>query len=439
MVLVAGVGARHQSGDGGAARLSHRDGARARGRHGRSGGGDEAAVARCRRHHADQPQHLRPVRARRGGDRRRRARGRRLLLCRRRQLQRHRRQGAARRSRRRCHAHQPAQDVLDAAWRRRAGRGAGGACRRRWRRSCRCRTRCIDGDGVALCGARRGRCGEAAKPLGRMCAFHGQMGMFVRALAYMLSHGTDGMRQASEDAVLNANYVRAGLSDLMSLPFGDRPCMHEVLFDDRWLRGHRRHHARLRQGDDRRGLPPDDGVLPAGRARRHADRADRVGIQAEPRSVRRARCAGWPRPPRRGDVARFKDAPRFAPRRRLDETKAAREPKLRWAPAVSRQRRPSSWIFVADVVWDRSFELCWRVRAGDELSAESCDGASAALLGRGDGSRVASLEGALRGVWFAAFNLGPGRPSLESGGQSAPPVAMPDLTRATWHRVERQA
>ncbi len=70
-----------------------------------------------------------------------------------------------------------------------------------------------------------------------MCAFHGQMGMFVRALAYMLSHGSDGMRQASEDAVLNANYVRASLADLMSLPFGNRPCMHEVLFDDHWLEG----------------------------------------------------------------------------------------------------------------------------------------------------------------------------------------------------------
>ena len=70
-----------------------------------------------------------------------------------------------------------------------------------------------------------------------MCAFHGQMGMFVRAMSYMLAHGADGMRQASEDAVLNANYVKAGLKDLMSLPFGDRPCMHEVLFDDHWLEG----------------------------------------------------------------------------------------------------------------------------------------------------------------------------------------------------------
>ena len=53
----------------------------------------------------------------------------------------------------------------------------------------------------------------------------------------MLAHGSDGMRQASEDAVLNANYVRAGLRDLMSLPFGDRACMHEVLFDDALLNG----------------------------------------------------------------------------------------------------------------------------------------------------------------------------------------------------------
>jgi glycine dehydrogenase subunit 2 len=65
-----------------------------------------------------------------------------------------------------------------------------------------------------------------------MCAFHGQMGMFVRAYAYMLSHGADGLRQVAEDAVLNANYIKARLSDLMSPAFPDGPCMHEALFDD---------------------------------------------------------------------------------------------------------------------------------------------------------------------------------------------------------------
>ena len=41
-----------------------------------------------------------------------------------------------------------------------------------------------------------------AEPYGRMKAFHGQMGMFVRALAYMMSHGADGLKQVSSDAVL---------------------------------------------------------------------------------------------------------------------------------------------------------------------------------------------------------------------------------------------
>ena len=49
------------------------------------------------------------------------------------------------------------------------------------------------------------------KSFGRLCVFHGQMGMFVRALSYMMSHGSDGLRQVSEDAVLNANYIKSSL------------------------------------------------------------------------------------------------------------------------------------------------------------------------------------------------------------------------------------
>ena len=65
-----------------------------------------------------------------------------------------------------------------------------------------------------------------ATPFGRMCAFHGQMGMFVRALAYMLSHGARRPAQVAEDAVLNANYILASLKDVMSAPFGEaRACM----------------------------------------------------------------------------------------------------------------------------------------------------------------------------------------------------------------------
>ncbi len=76
-------------------------------------------------------------------------------------------------------------------------------------------------------------CADGA--VGRMAAFHGQMGMYVRALTYMLSHGSDGLAQVAEDAVLNANYVLEGLKDVMSPSF-EGPCMHEALFDDRFLK-----------------------------------------------------------------------------------------------------------------------------------------------------------------------------------------------------------
>ncbi len=59
--------------------------------------------------------------------------------------------------------------------------------------------------------ASKKRRGAAAQALGRLKGFHGQMGMFVRALAYMMSHGADGLRQVSGDAVLNANYLLARL------------------------------------------------------------------------------------------------------------------------------------------------------------------------------------------------------------------------------------
>src|SRR5438034_6929949 len=61
------------------------------------------------------------------------------------------------------------------------------------------------------------------------------MGMFVRALAYMMSHGSDGLRQVAEDAVLNANYLRVKLGDALSVAFPGT-CMHEVLFDDSFLK-----------------------------------------------------------------------------------------------------------------------------------------------------------------------------------------------------------
>jgi len=68
--------------------------------------------------------------------------------------------------------------------------------------------------------------------VGRVRAFYGNFGMFVRALAYILANGPDGLRQTTEDAVLNANYIRNGLGGTYDLPYST-PSMHEVVFSDK--------------------------------------------------------------------------------------------------------------------------------------------------------------------------------------------------------------
>jgi glycine dehydrogenase subunit 2 len=68
--------------------------------------------------------------------------------------------------------------------------------------------------------------------VGRVRAFYGNFGMFVRALAYILANGPDGLRLTTEDAVLNANYIRKGLTGVFDLPYAT-PSMHEVVFSDK--------------------------------------------------------------------------------------------------------------------------------------------------------------------------------------------------------------
>ncbi|MGB8600826.1 MAG: aminomethyl-transferring glycine dehydrogenase subunit GcvPB [Rhizomicrobium sp.] len=172
-----------------------------------------------------------------------------------------------------------------------------------------------------------------AQPLGRMCAFHGQMGMFVRALSYMLSFGLDGIRQASEDAVLSANYILASLKDVMSAPYPG-PCMHEALFDESFLQG-----SGVATLDFAKALI-DEGFHPM---TMYFPLVVHGAMLIEPTesesresldkfiAVMRA-LAGEARA---GNTERFTTAPSLTPRRRLDETLAARKPVLRWkAPAA---------------------------------------------------------------------------------------------------------
>src|SRR5208283_1275519 len=73
---------------------------------------------------------------------------------------------------------------------------------------------------------------DRPQSIGRVRAFYGNVGMFIRALAYILANGPDGLRETTEDAVLNANYIRSKLEDLYELPY-KTASMHEVVFSDK--------------------------------------------------------------------------------------------------------------------------------------------------------------------------------------------------------------
>jgi glycine dehydrogenase subunit 2 len=170
---------------------------------------------------------------------------------------------------------------------------------------------------------------EHPKAFGRMVAFHGQMGMFTRALAYILSHGADGLKQAAEDAVLNANYILRSLEGALDAPFATSgPCMHEAIFSDKGFADDVNtldlakalidegfhpmtmyfplvvHGAMLVEPTETESKASLDQFI--GAVRSIADRA-KAGDQS------------------------LKAAPIYAPRRRLDETLAARKPVLTYS------------------------------------------------------------------------------------------------------------
>jgi glycine dehydrogenase subunit 2 len=175
----------------------------------------------------------------------------------------------------------------------------------------------------------------AAKSIGRLKGFHGQMGMFVRALAYMMSHGADGLRQVAEDAVLNANYLRVRLAETLT-PSYPGPCMHEVLFDDRFLKD-----SGVTTLDFAKALI-DEGFHPM---TMYFPLVVHGALLVEPTETESKAAldqfadtvSGLAARAIAGDAGSFHAAPRLTPRRRLDETSAARKPRLRWRPEQPKQ------------------------------------------------------------------------------------------------------
>lgn len=166
-------------------------------------------------------------------------------------------------------------------------------------------------------------------PFGRMVAFHGNMGMFARALGHILSHGGDGLRQASEDAVLSANYLRALLQDVMTVSFPDHPSMHEALFDDRFLAETGVTTLDFAKAMIDEGFHPMTMYFPlvvhGALLIEPTETESKAALDLFAATLRDLVFAA-----KRGDTDRFTAAPYHAPRRRLDETKAAREPRLSW-------------------------------------------------------------------------------------------------------------
>ncbi|WP_415237020.1 aminomethyl-transferring glycine dehydrogenase subunit GcvPB [Sneathiella sp.] len=174
--------------------------------------------------------------------------------------------------------------------------------------------------------------GNAENSFGRMKTYHGQMGMFIRALAYMLSHGSDGLRQIAEDAVLNANYIRAGLNDVLHAPF-DGVCMHEALFDDSTLKDTGVTTLDLAKAMIDEGYHPMTmyfplvvhGAMLIEPTESESKETLDLFIGSMRYLIDKAKTSN--------DPTVFSQSPQYAPRRRLDETGAARKPILRWKPS----------------------------------------------------------------------------------------------------------
>jgi glycine dehydrogenase subunit 2 len=169
--------------------------------------------------------------------------------------------------------------------------------------------------------------------IGKVKAFNGNFGVLVRALAYILAYGP-GVRQATEDAVLNANYIRKGLEGVFELPY-TRPSMHEVVFSDAIQKKNGVNTMDIAKRLIDYGFHPYTTAFPLivpgalmiepteSESKEECD----LFIDAMKSIAQEAQCTP--------DLVRT--APHNTKVRRLDEVGAARKPVLRWKPAEQRR------------------------------------------------------------------------------------------------------
>jgi len=172
------------------------------------------------------------------------------------------------------------------------------------------------------------------KSVGRVRAYCGNFGVLLRALAYTLAYGP-GIRQATEDAVLNANYIRKNLEDLFDLPY-NLPSMHEVVFSDARQKAHGASTMDIAKRLIDYGFHPYTTAFPLivpgammiepteSESKEECDlfieamRSIAAEVETNPELV--------------------KTAPHSTRVGRLDEVAAARKPVLRWEPASAKEK-----------------------------------------------------------------------------------------------------
>ena len=171
---------------------------------------------------------------------------------------------------------------------------------------------------------------DRPKSIGRLRSFHGNFGMMVRAYAYIREMGAEGLTHATELAVLNANYLKARLGEHWHVPY-DATCMHELIISDKNLR--------------------ETHVTTMDIAKRLIDYGFHAPTVYFPLVVKGAMLIEPTETESMGTLDEFVDAleairqealsdpekvqkaPHHTRLRRLDETRAARKPVLRWEPA----------------------------------------------------------------------------------------------------------
>jgi len=167
--------------------------------------------------------------------------------------------------------------------------------------------------------------------IGRVKAFQGNFGMAVRAYAYIRALGAAGIRQTAENAVLNANYVRAKLRDVYEVPY-DRINMHEVIFSD-----HRQNEHGVTTLDIAKRLidlgfhPPTIYFPLIVHGALMVEPTESEGLEELDRFIAAMRQIAEEA---KTSPDLLKKAPVTTRRSRFDEATAARKPVLRWKPGV---------------------------------------------------------------------------------------------------------